>query len=69
MTNKMHEWYRNIRRLCPKQPFRRIQMHDPHGAPMIPYQEFVSLIDYFGMLFRDDAFDFAPQPLSRLPFT
>ena len=68
MTNKIHKGYRNIRKLCPKQPDRRIQKHDSHDAPMTPHQEFDSLINHFGMLFRDNTFDLVPQPLRRLPF-
>ena len=69
MTNRIHEWYRNIRKLCPNQPFRRIQMHDHYGVPMIPHQELDSLIAHFGQLFIDVDFDLTPQPLSCFPFT
>ena len=69
VTNRIHEWYRSIRKLCPKQPFRRIQMHDHYGAPIIPRQELDSLIAHFGQLFIDVDFDLTPQPLSCLPFT
>ena len=69
ITNRIHEWYRNIRKFCPKQPFRRIQMHDQFGAPMTPRQELDSLIAHFSQLFTDPDFDLQPHPLSRIPFT
>ena len=66
----MHEWYKRIRTLCPKQHFRRIQMFDAHGAPMSQEQELDRLISYFQTLFTD-VHDPLPHPpaIYDLPFT
>ena len=69
LSNRMHEWYRNIRKLCPKQPFRKIQMFDKFGAPLLPHQELDALIDHFGNLFSDENFNLPPAPLTTIPFT
>ena len=69
MSNRMHDWYRNIRKFCPKQPFRKIQLHDKFGAPLLPHQELVALVDHFGTMFHDENFELAPVPLNTIPFT
>ena len=69
LSNRMHDWYRNIRKLCPKQPSRKIQLHDRFGAPLLPHQELAVLVDHFGTMFHDEHFELAPAPLNSIPFT
>ena len=69
LTNRMHDWYRNIRKLCPKQPYRKIQIFDEYGAPLMPHQELRSLVHHFRTLFIDDTFELQPSALTALPFT
>ena len=69
LQNHMHEWYKRVRTLCPKQIFRRIQMFDEHGAPLLQAQELDRLIQYFQVLVTD-AHEPLPHPpgVSQLPF-
>ena len=53
LQNKLHDWYKRIRTLCPKHSFRRIQMFDMHGAPLSQAQELERLTQYFQDLFTD----------------
>ena len=70
LRNQMHEWYRRVRTLCPKQQHRRIQMFDPTGAPMSQDQEFDRLVEYFQNLFTDVHSPLPhPPPLKTIPFT
>ena len=70
LRNQMHEWYRRVRTLCPKQQHRRIQMFDPTGAPMSQDQELDRLVEYFQTLFTDVHSPLHhPPPLQTLPFT
>ena len=70
LRNQMHEWYKRIRTLCPKQPYRRIQMFESSGAPMSQDQELARLVEYFQTLFTDVHPPLPhPPPLQTLPFT
>ena len=70
LSNRVHEWYKRVRTLCPKQHFRCIQMFDAHEAPMSQEQELDRLINYFQTLFTD-VHDPLPHPpaIQDLPFT
>ena len=65
LRNQMHEWYRRVRTLCPKQQYRRIQMFDPTGAPMSQDQELDRLVEYFQTLFTDVHSPFITHHLCR----
>ena len=68
LQNRLHDWYKRIRILCPKQTFRRIQMFDLHGAPLS--QELERLTQYFQDLFTDSQAPLSiPPALTYLPFT
>ena len=70
LQNRMHDWYKRVRTLCPKQKFRRIQMYDLHGAPLSQAQEFERLTTYFQDLFKDTQAPISTPPaLTDLPFT
>ena len=61
--------YRKIRKLCPKQRIRRIQMFDPHGMPLHPSQEIQLIEQYYTALYLDDQLPhFGTDPLTSLPF-
>ena len=65
----MHDWYRNIRKLRPQQSFKKIRIYNEHGAPLMPHQEFRSLVSHFNNLFRDTTFDLQSSALTALAFT
>ena len=70
LQNKLHDWYKRIRTLCPKHSFRRIQLFDMHGAPLSQAQELERLTQYYQELFTDSqAPIMTPPALNQLPFT
>ena len=70
LQNRLHNWYKRIRTLCPKQTFRRIQMFNLHGAPLSQAQELDRLTQYFQDLFTDSQAPISTPPaLTSLPFT
>ena len=69
LHGRIFDWYRKIRLLCPKQQTRRIQLFDPHGMPLAPQQELISIEQYYTNLFADPHFG-SPElaPLTKFPF-
>ena len=39
LQHRLHDWYKRIRKLCPNQMFRKIQMFDMHGTLMSQSQD------------------------------
>ena len=66
-----HGWYKDIKQLCPKQPFRPIHMRDESRRAMSPDAELKMIVDYFSSVFRDDTFCPAAElpALKEVPFT
>ena len=69
LWGQIFEWYRKIRRLCPKQYNRKIQFFDDHGMPLNPTQEIQAIERYYAELYLDASLpDFGRQPLTYLSF-
>lgn len=70
LRHQTFDWFRRVRKLCPKQKPQRIQLFDPHGQPMLPPQELQQIEAFFGNLFHDSNFQPSPlSPLELLPFS
>lgn len=69
LRNKILDWHRRIRSLCPKQPRQRIQIFDAHGVPLLPKDELARIKSYFDDLYHDPSFHHAAPPgLTHISF-
>ena len=70
MRHQTYDWFRKVRKLCPKQRCQKIQMIDDQGHPLTPFLEFKRIENFFGQLFQDHSFQY-PRNISlrTLPFT
>ena len=72
LRHQMYNWYRKVRKLCPKQCPQKIQMYDDHGQPLMdnPSLQLQRIEQFFGKLFQDSSFQYPGNiPLQILPFT
>ena len=70
MRHQTYDWYRKVRKLCPKQRPQKIQMYDDHGQPLNPHMELQRIEQFFGQLFLDASFQYPGNvALKTLPFT
>ena len=70
IRHQTYNWYRKVRKLCPKQRPQKIQMYDDHGQPLNPHMELQRIEQFFGQLFYDASFHYPGNvALQTLPFT
>ena len=58
LRHQTYDWYRKVRKLCPKQRPQKIKMYDDHGQPLNPASELHSIQQFFGNLFQDPSFHY-----------
>ena len=69
MRHQTYNWFRKVRKLCPKQRPQKIQMFDDQGQPFIPSLELKRIEHFFGQLFQDHSFQYPGNvTLQTLPF-
>ena len=70
MRHQTYDWYRKVRKLCPKQRPQKIQMYDDHGQSLNPHLELQRIEEFFGQFFLDTSFQYPGKvALQTLPFT
>ena len=70
MRHQTYDWFRKVRKLCPKQRPQKIQIFDDQGQPLTPSLELKRIENFFGQLFQDHSFQYPGNvSLRTLPFT